>query len=74
MLKANWGRFYFNPGITSPTRSTPTPPTSTPTHVWNDLNGDRVFQDGEAGRAGRSAFGGTAGASIDPNIAQLVHR
>ena len=50
MLKANWGRFYFNPGIDARRRGERrTPPTSTRITCWNDINGDRVFQEGEAG-------------------------
>ena len=67
MLKANWGRFYFNPGITLADAVNVNTASQYADHVWNDLNGDRIFQDGEAGTQ-MQRFGGTAGASIDPNI------
>ena len=55
------------PASTWPTRSTRTPPTSTATHLWNDLNNDRIFQDGEQG-ALQTRFGGVANAFIDPDL------
>jgi hypothetical protein len=67
VLKASWGRFYFNPGIALADASNVNTANQYADHVWNDLNGDRVFQEGEAG-VQLQKFGGTAGASIDPNI------
>jgi hypothetical protein len=67
VLKASWGRFYFNPGITLADAVNVNTANQYADHVWNDLNGDRVFQDGEAGTQ-VAKFGGTAGASIDPNL------
>jgi hypothetical protein len=67
VLKANWGRFYFNPGIALADAVNVNTANQYADHVWNDINGDRVFQEGEAGTQVQR-FGGTAGASIDPNI------
>jgi hypothetical protein len=67
VLKANWGRFYFNPGIALADAVNVNTANQFADHVWNDLNGDRVFQEGEAGTQVQK-FGGTAGASVDPNI------
>ena len=67
VLKANWGRFYFNPGIALADAVNPNTGTQYADHVWHDLNGDRVFQVGEAGTQIQK-FGGVANASIDPNI------
>ncbi len=49
VLKASWGRFYFNPGITLADAVNVNTANQYADHVWNDLNGDRVFQEGEAG-------------------------
>ena len=67
MLKANWGRFYFNPGVNLADSVNPNSSDQYVDYNWNDLNGDRVFQSGEQGiEIGRA--GGTAGAAIDPNL------
>jgi hypothetical protein len=61
VLKANWGLYWANPGTAS----------SNPNgswqkrHVWNDANGDLVWQPGEEGRLISSA-GGVATTSLDP--------
>jgi len=67
VLKANWGRFYFNPGVNLGDAVNVNTANQFADHVWNDLNGDRIFQEGEAGTQVQR-FGGTAGASIDPNL------
>ena len=61
VLKANWGLYWANPGTAS----------SNPNgswqkrHVWNDVNGDLLWQPGEEGRLISSA-GGVATTSLDP--------
>ena len=61
VLKANWGLYWANPGTAS----------SNPNgswqkrHVWNDANGDLLWQPGEEGRLISSA-GGVATTSLDP--------
>jgi len=61
VVKANWGLYWANPGTAS----------SNPNgswqkrHVWNDANGDLVWQPGEEGRLISSA-GGVATTSLDP--------
>lgn len=67
MLKANWGRFYFNPGVNLADSVNPNTANQYADHVWNDLNGDRVYQAGEEG-VQQTRFGGVANASIDPNL------
>lgn len=67
VLKANWGRFYFNPGVNLADAVNVNTANQYADHVWNDINGDRVFQEGEAGTQIQK-FGGTAGASLDPNL------
>ncbi|MGH9203706.1 MAG: hypothetical protein ACRD2A_20970, partial [Vicinamibacterales bacterium] len=67
VLKANWGRFNFNPGITLADAVNPNTASQYADFVWNDQNNDRVFQPGEQG-VEQTRFGGVANASIDPNI------
>jgi hypothetical protein len=61
VVKANWGLYWANPGTGS----------SNPNgswqkrHVWNDANGDLLWQPGEEGRLISSA-GGVATTSLDP--------
>ena len=49
VLKANWGRFYFNPGVNLADSVNPNSSDQYVDYNWNDLNGDRVFQVGEQG-------------------------
>ncbi|MDP2321532.1 MAG: TonB-dependent receptor [Acidobacteriota bacterium] len=67
VLKANWGRFYFNPGVNLADSVNPNTGSQYADHVWNDLNNDRVYQPGEEGVL-QTRFGGVANASIDPNL------
>ena len=67
VVKASWGRFYFNPGVNLADSVNVNTANQFADHVWNDLNGDRVFQVGEAGTQVQR-FGGTAGAALDPNL------
>lgn len=67
VLKANWGRFYFNPGVNLADSVNPNTGSQYADYVWNDLNGDRVYQPGEEGVL-QTRFGGVANASIDPNL------
>ena len=74
VLKGNWGRFYFNPGVNLADSVNPNTANQYPDRVWNDLNNDRIFQEGEAGRRCRHAFGGVANAAIDPEPRERLHR
>jgi hypothetical protein len=67
VLKANWGRFYFNPGVNLADAVNPNTANQYSDHAWHDLNGDRVYQAGEEGVL-QTRFGGVANASIDPNL------
>jgi hypothetical protein len=67
VVKASWGRFYFNPGITLADAVNPNTASQYADFVWNDLNNDRIFQPGEQG-VEQTRFGGVANASIDPSI------
>jgi hypothetical protein len=69
VLKANWGRFYFNPGVNLADSVNPNTANQYSDYTWNDLNGDRVYQEGEEGVQGANfRFTGAAGASIDPDL------
>ena len=68
VLKANWGRFYFNPGIALADAVNVNTANQYADHVWNDLNGDRIFQEGEAGHADRSASAAPPARRSIPNL------
>ncbi len=62
VLKGNYGRFYFNPGVNLADSVNPNTANQYSDHVWNDLNNDRVFQEGEQGVL-QTRFGGVANAA-----------
>jgi hypothetical protein len=66
VLKGNWGRFYFNPGVNLADAINQNSGNQYRDHVWNDLNGDRVYQPGEEGVL-QGRVGGS-NVSIDPNL------
>ena len=67
VLKANWGRFYFNPGVSLADAINPNTSQQYADYNWNDINGDSVFQDGETVGAPFTVFGGTSNVAIDPD-------
>lgn len=69
VLKANWGRFYFNTGVNLADAVNPNTSNQYSDYTWNDLNNDRLYQPGEEGVQGANfRFTGVAGAAIDPNL------
>jgi hypothetical protein len=70
VLKANWGRFYFNPGVNLADAVNPNTANQYADYTWNDLNGDRVFQSGEeVGSPNPNfRFTGVASTTIDPDL------
>jgi len=69
VLKANWGRFAFNPGVNLADAVNPNTSTQYAVWTWNDLNGDRVYQDNEkVGSAPTLQFGGNVNTTIDPGL------
>ena len=69
VFKANFGRFYFNPGVNLADSVNPNTANQYSDYTWNDLNGDRVYQEGEEGVQGANfRFTGVAGASLDPDL------
>jgi hypothetical protein len=69
VVKANWGRFAFNPGVNLADASNPNTSTQYEVWTWDDLNGDRVFQLNErVGAQPTQKFGGTVNTSLDPDL------
>lgn len=66
VIKANWDRFYFNPGVNLADSVNQNSGNQYSDHVWNDLSNDRIFQNGEAG-ALQTRVGGS-NVSIDPGL------
>ncbi len=67
VLKANYGRYFFNPGVTLADAVNPNTSTQFTQYAWTDRNGDRLWQEGEQGVLQQQA-GGTASVEIDPNL------
>ena len=67
VIKGNWGRFYFNPGVNLADAVNPNTSDQYADWNWSDSNGDRVYQVGEETTL-IQRVGGTAGAAIDPNL------
>jgi len=57
VLKANYGRYWWNPGTTLSEDVNPNPEVWNRRYVWADLNGDLLWQRGEEGRLNSSAGG-----------------
>ncbi|MFN7916455.1 MAG: TonB-dependent receptor [Vicinamibacterales bacterium] len=57
VLKANYGKYWWNPGAQLSQDNNPNPEVWFRRYVWNDLNGDKVYQKGEEGRLNSSAGG-----------------
>jgi hypothetical protein len=69
VLKANWGRFAFNPGVNLADAVNPNTSTQYEVWTWDDLNGDRVFQLNErVGSQPTQKFGGTVNTFLDENL------
>jgi hypothetical protein len=69
VIKGNWGRFAFNPGVNLADAVNPNTSTQYAVWTWNDLNDDRVFQDNErVGTQPTQQFGGTVNTSLDPDL------
>lgn len=67
LLKANYGRYYFNPGVGLADATNPNTSTQFSEYTWNDLNGDLLWQPGESGALVQQ-FGGTANVRINPDL------
>jgi hypothetical protein len=67
VIKANFGRYYFNPGVNLADALNPNTSDQFTEYAWTDRNGDRLWQTGEEG-AIRQQVGGTANVQLDPNL------
>jgi Carboxypeptidase regulatory-like domain len=67
VLKANWGRFYFNTGVNLADSVNPNTANQYSDYTWNDRNNDRIYQEGEENVL-ETRFGGVANARVDPNM------
>jgi hypothetical protein len=67
VVKANVGRFYFNTGVNLADALNPNTANQYSDYVWNDLNGNRVFDLGEQG-ALEQRFGGSSNVSLSPDL------
>src|SRR5207245_11252282 len=61
------GRYWWNPGAELSGTANPNPPVWQRRYVWNDMNGDRLWQPGEEGQL-IAALGGRATSTIDPGL------
>jgi len=68
VLKANYGLFWHNPGVTLAADANPNQASKTETYAWNDLNGNRRFELGEQGARVASALAGAV--SLDRDLKQ----
>ncbi len=64
VLKANWGRFYFNTGVNLADAVNPNLSNQYTDWNWNDRNSDRLYQPGEETTVIQQ-FGGSGGGAID---------
>lgn len=70
VLKANYGMFWHNPGVTLGSDANPNIAEKIVTFQWNDLNGDRRFQLGEQGQETARQVSGAI--SLNPDIKQPI--
>jgi hypothetical protein len=69
VLKANWGRFYYNTGVNLADAVNPNTSNQYADYTWNDFNNDRVYQPGEEGTQGANfRYTGVASVAIDENL------
>ncbi len=68
VLKANYGLYWHNPGVGIGGNANPNTASKSATYTWNDLNGDRRWQPGEAGCGVRRPRGLEGAIGLDPNI------
>jgi hypothetical protein len=67
VVKGNYGFFWHNPGVTLGSNANPNTTAKSATYTWNDINGDRRWQNGEqVGNPTSQSLQGTIG--LDPNI------
>jgi hypothetical protein len=68
VLKANYALYWWNPGTTSiDSFVNPNAPDWRRRYVWNDLNGDGKWEQGEQGTL-EQQVGGVGSTRLDPNL------
>jgi hypothetical protein len=67
VVKANYGLFWHNPGVTLAADANPNQQTKSVTYAWSDINGDKRWQPGEQG-ANPTASNLAGSLSVDPNL------
>ena len=67
VLKANFGRFYFNPGVNLADSVNPNTSDQYSVYAWTDPNGNGAYDVGEEGVL-TQRFGGTQNAFIDEGL------
>jgi len=67
VVKAAFGRYYFNPGVNLADAVNPNASDAYADYTWNDLNGDRSWQRGEEVTL-TFRQGGAGNVAIDPNL------
>jgi len=71
ILKANFGRYFFNPGVGLADSVNPNNGTQFCTYAWADRSGNGLWENGEQG-ALASCSGGVSNVSVDPNLKNSV--
>ena len=71
VIKANYGLFWHNPGVTRRQRRQPEHHRQVRHLHWNDVNGDRRWQSGEEGARTTQSLAGAI--TLDPDIKQPLH-
>ncbi len=66
VLKANYGLYWHNPGVSLGNSGNPNIASKSQTHAWNDANRDQRWQPGEEGVLQSASLEGAI--SVDPNI------
>ena len=69
VLKANYGLFWHNPGVTLAADANPNQASKTETYQWNDLNGNRRY-DGPAELGARTASALQGAVALDRDLKQ----
>ena len=67
VVKANVGKYYWNPGAQLSTDVNPNPGVWWKRYTWGDANGNGVWDNGEQGSL-LATQGGVATTSLDPNL------
>jgi hypothetical protein len=66
VIKANYGLYFFNPGVGVSSDVNPNTSSKNETYGWNDINGDKRWQPGEQTTLQSASLKGAIG--LDPNI------